>query len=146
MIEHQKQAGEIDLAEQQTNRRHNDSFDQRGDDFAKGRADNYTDGEVDNIGASDEFLEFFQHGFSFFGANCYFKLGVLVSISSVSRWILCVTVVHASCEYFPHGGTENPPRHKESLGLTFAHLGAVAFLREDDASRTDPEPQRKTAK
>jgi hypothetical protein len=40
MVEHIKEAGKINLANQQTDRRHDDAFHERGDDLAKRCANN----------------------------------------------------------------------------------------------------------
>ena len=63
-IEHVEQAGEVDPAEHQAERRHDDAFDERRDDLAERRADDDADGQVDDVAAGDELLEFFEHGAS----------------------------------------------------------------------------------
>ena len=64
MIKHEEQTGEINLAQKQTYRWHDDSFDQGCHDLSEGGADDHGDGEIDYISAGKKFFEFFQHDLS----------------------------------------------------------------------------------
>jgi hypothetical protein len=61
VIENIEQTGQINFAQQQTDERHDDAVNQRGDDLAKSYADDYRYGQINDISARDEILEFFQH-------------------------------------------------------------------------------------
>ena len=56
-----KRFGKIDLSQQQSDRRHDNAFNERRDDLAKGGADDYRDRQVENITARDEVAKFFDH-------------------------------------------------------------------------------------
>jgi hypothetical protein len=58
----QRQCGEIEFAEHQTECRHDEVVDQRGDDLTKGRSDDDGDGEIHHIALHGEVSEFFEHG------------------------------------------------------------------------------------
>ena len=49
---------EIESAGEETNRRHENIFDQRIDDRTEGRSDDHADGEIDSVTFDGEFLEF----------------------------------------------------------------------------------------
>ena len=49
VVQDQEEAGEVDLAEDQAERRHDHAFDERGHDAAEGRADDHADGEIDDV-------------------------------------------------------------------------------------------------
>ncbi len=57
-IEHEEQTAEVRIAEQLSNRRHQDAFDERGHDLAECGADDDADGKVDDVAARDELAEF----------------------------------------------------------------------------------------
>jgi hypothetical protein len=61
VIEHQEETGKIDFAQQESDGRHDEAFNQRGDDLSEGCADDDRHGEIDDVSASQEFFEFFQH-------------------------------------------------------------------------------------
>ena len=61
VVQDQEEAREVDLAEDEAERRHDHAFDQRRDDAAEGRADDDADGEIDHVAPRDELLEFLQH-------------------------------------------------------------------------------------
>ena len=65
-VEADEQLTEIDFAEDQPERGHDDVVNQGGDDFAEGCADDHADGEVDGVAFRDEGFEFLPHdaGFS----------------------------------------------------------------------------------
>src|SRR6185503_8375861 len=53
---------EVDAAEQEPDRRHQDVFYERVDDLAEGGADDHADGEVDDVAPHRELFELFEHG------------------------------------------------------------------------------------
>ena len=57
-----EQVGEVDAAEQETDRGHDDVVDERRHDGAEARADDDADREVDDVAPHDEGLELLQHG------------------------------------------------------------------------------------
>ena len=61
MIEHHEQAGEIDVAQQHAERRHQHAFDECVDDLTEGRPDDHRDREVDDVAAGDEVAKLLQH-------------------------------------------------------------------------------------
>src|SRR5439155_14397702 len=78
-------------------RRHDDTFHQRSNDFSKSNANDYCDGEVNYVGASDEFFEFFQHWDSSF-------CGILVcewALSKRSQTQVCATHWHSLASLYP---------------------------------------------
>jgi hypothetical protein len=56
-----EQIRKINIAQCQTNRRHQNILDKRSDDLAEGGAYDNADCQVDNVAPHDEFLEFFVH-------------------------------------------------------------------------------------
>src|SRR6266404_4015135 len=59
MVKNKEQTCEINLAQEQSYRWHDDSFDHGRDDLSEVRADDYGDGQIDYISAGKKFLEFF---------------------------------------------------------------------------------------
>lgn len=57
-IEADKQLAEIDFAEDEAERRHDDVVDDGGDDFPESRTDDHTDGEINGVAFGDEGFEF----------------------------------------------------------------------------------------
>jgi len=58
MSDGDREIGEIHVADDETQRRHDDIGHQRGHDFPKGRTDHDTDREVDDVALHREFFEF----------------------------------------------------------------------------------------
>ncbi|AEG91922.1 Hypothetical protein Rta_08410 [Ramlibacter tataouinensis TTB310] len=59
--EHHELAGEVQVAADQADHRHDDVPDQRIDDLAERRADDDADGQVDHVALDGEFAEFLEH-------------------------------------------------------------------------------------
>src|SRR5260221_8012517 len=60
-VEHVEQTRKVDLAEQQSDGRHDDAVHKRGHDLAKGDADDYGYRQVNDVCAGNELFEFFEH-------------------------------------------------------------------------------------
>src|SRR5215467_7334626 len=85
---------EIDFAEGQSDRWHDDAFDKRGNYFSERGADYYCNCQVDHISPRDELLEFFPHGcvllflWSVTVLSC-FKSGLLCFVRCLERHFVC---------------------------------------------------------
>lgn len=62
VLQNDRQLAEVDSADENAQRRHDDIVNQRRSDFAEGTTDDHTDGEVDNIAAHGEGFEFGEEG------------------------------------------------------------------------------------
>ena len=56
-----EQIREIDSAQRQSDRRHQDVLDERGDNLAERGADHHAHGQVDNVASHDKFFELVVH-------------------------------------------------------------------------------------
>jgi len=55
------EVGEVEIADDSANWRHQQVFNNRGDNFSKGRADDHADGEINCITFDGKFFEFLPH-------------------------------------------------------------------------------------
>ncbi len=60
-LEHDELVREIEPARQQTDRRHDNVFDQGGDDRTERSADDHSDSQINRVSFDGKFFEFFPH-------------------------------------------------------------------------------------
>ena len=75
LLEHYAQVAEVGIAQEHTDRRHQDIVHQRGNDLTKGTTDNHTDSHVHYITLEGKGFEFFQKSHNYY---LFLRLKMLV--------------------------------------------------------------------